>query len=126
MNDANETAAPAGMGLTERQREALVMITAWVGNHGMMPSRRQLAAAMGCSPNNAVRLMHGLAERGELNSISPGGPLTGFGLGGVLVSVPPDVAAHLAQFCSLHGERLQNVVADAIALHLDQLGGVSK
>ena len=77
MNDANETAAPAGMGLTERQREALVMITAWVGNHGMMPSRRQLAAAMGCSPNNAVRLMHGLAERGELNSISPGGPLTG-------------------------------------------------
>ena len=124
MSDASDTVAPAGMGLTERQREALVFITAYVGRHGIMPSRRTLAAEMGCSRNNAVRLMHGLAERGELNSLSPGGPVTGFGCGGVLVSVPPDVAAHLAQFCSLRGERLQNVVADAITIHLDELGGV--
>ena len=113
-----------GMGLTQRQRDALTMITAFVGRHGIMPSRRLLAAEMDCSPNNAARLMHGLAERGELNSLSPGGPLTGLGLVGVMVSVPPDVAAKLAQFCSLHNEKLQHVVADAIALHLDQLGAI--
>ena len=118
-----DSIAPQGMGLTERQRDALVMITGFVGRHGVMPSRRLLAAEMGCSPNNANRLMQGLVERGELNSLTRGGSLTGFGGGGVFVSVPPDVASLLAQFCALHGEKLQFVVADAIALHLDQLGG---
>jgi DNA-binding transcriptional regulator YhcF (GntR family) len=125
MSDA-DIIAPAGMGLTERQRDALVMVTTHVGLHGVMPSRRVLAAEMGCSPNNANRLVQGLVERGELNSLTRGGPLTGFGGGGIFVSVPPDIAALLAQFCSLHGEKLQHVVADAIALHLDQLGGVSE
>lgn len=113
-----------GMGLTPRMKAALDAITAHVGLHGVMPSRSTLAAAMGCSKNNAVQLINGLVERGELNSLTPGGALSGFGRDGVAVFVPAHLAALLAAFCAANSERIPAVVADAIALHLDQLGEV--
>jgi hypothetical protein len=112
-----------GMGLTSRQAAALAAITEHVALHGVMPSRRTLAKSLGCNPNNAARLAHGLVERGELNTVSPGGALSGFGSAGVAVFIPPHLAAHLATFCVDNGERLTSVVADAVALHLDALGG---
>jgi hypothetical protein len=86
-----------------------------------MPSRRVLAGHLGCNANNANRLIHSLVERGELSSMTPGGPLTGFGAVGVAVFVPAHLAAQLAAFCAANDERLTAVVADAIALHVDQL-----
>ncbi|BAL77060.1 LexA family protein [Bradyrhizobium cosmicum] len=112
-----------GMGLTSRQAAALAAITEHVALHGVMPSRRTLAKALGCNPNNAARLARALVERGELNAVSQGGALSGFGSTGVAVFVPPHLAALLAAFCVENGERLTSVVADAIALHLDELGG---
>jgi SOS-response transcriptional repressor LexA len=111
----------AGMGLTLRMREALKAITEHVALHGVMPSRRVLAERLGCNATNASRLIHSLVERGELSSLTPGGPLSGFGHQGVAVMVPAHVAASLAAFCLAQGERLTSVTADAIALHIDQL-----
>jgi hypothetical protein len=112
------------MGLTPRMAEALRAITGHVALHGVMPSRSTLAAALGCNKTNATRLMLALVERGELNSVTRGGPLAGFGREGVSVFVPAHVAAELAAFCVKNSEKITAVVADAIALHLDQLGGV--
>ena len=113
----------SGMGITSRMRDALHAITEHVALHGAMPSRRTLAAALRCNPTNATRLMHALIERGELNNMTAGGPLTGFGRDGVAVFVPAHVAASLATFCVAHSEKITAVVADAIALHIDLLGG---
>ncbi|MGL3208720.1 ABC transporter permease [Bradyrhizobium sp. BR 1433] len=118
------TDVPAnGMGLTARMVDALRAITEFVGRHGVMPSRRALAEAMGCSPNNAVRLMHGLVERGELSTVTQGGMLAGFGREGVLISVRPHTAARLAAFAAAAGEKVTAVADDAISLHLDQVEG---
>lgn len=114
--------APAGMGLTPRMKEALAAIVGFVGRHGVMPSRRLLASELRCNPNNANRLMASLIERGELCSVTPGGALSGFGRDGVAVFVPAHVAAALAAFCAARDEKISTVVADAIVLHLDQLG----
>lgn len=119
----SDTITPIGMGLTARQNEALQQIVAHVGRHGILPSRRMLAAELHCQPNNANRLMASLVERGELNAMTPGGPLTGFGRDGVAVFVPAHIAADLANYCAVHGEKVVAVVADAIALHLDHLAG---
>lgn len=111
------------MGLTPRMKAALEAITVHVSLHGVMPSRRSLAIALNCKPNNANRLMGSLIERGEINSLTPGGALTGFGRDGVAVFIPAHMAAQLASFCAANSEKITAVVADAIALHLDQLGG---
>lgn len=118
------TIIASGMGLTERQAEALRAITAFVGRHGVMPSRSQLAVELGCNKNGAVQLVARLVERGEVLSLTPGGPISGFGHApGVVVIVPPHIAARLASFCAVHDERVSAVVIDAIALHLDALAG---
>lgn len=119
----SDSITPIGMGLTARQNEALHQIVAHVGRHGIMPSRRMLAAELHCQPNNANRLMTALVERGEVNAISPGGALTGFGRDGVAVFIPAHIAADLANYCATHGEKVVAFVADAIVLHLDQIGG---
>lgn len=111
------------MGLTQRMKDALDAVTKHVALHGSMPSRRQLASEIGCNPNNAQRLIKSLIERGELNSMTAGGPLTGFGHSGIAVFVPHHLMSHLADFCASRGETIQSVVADAIALHLDELDG---
>lgn len=114
---------PAGMGLTARQAEALQAITAFVGRHGVMPSRSQLAMSIGCNKTGAVQLITRLVERGEVSSLTPGGPLSGFGRGSVAVLLPPHIAAKLSDYCAQNGERVPAVVADAIVLHLDALAG---
>jgi hypothetical protein len=107
--------------LTKRMKEALDAITQHVALHGAMPSRSSLAASIGCNRNNANRLMGSLVERGEVNSVSTGGALAGFGGEGVAIFVPAHVAAQLAAFCLANSERVSAVVADAISLHLDQM-----
>lgn len=115
--------ASEGMGLTVRMLDALKAITEFVGRHGAMPSRSALAGVMGCSKNNANRLMDSLVERGELSAVTRNGwvSVAGFGREGVLISVRPHTAARLAAFCAANGERVTAVVDDAIELHLDQL-----
>ncbi|MGX1353496.1 DNA-binding transcriptional MocR family regulator [Bradyrhizobium elkanii] len=118
--------ASEGMGLTRRMVDALTAITEFVGRHGAMPSRRTLADAMGCSPNNANRLMQGLVERGELSTVTQGGMLAGFGREGVLISVRPNTAARLAAFSVATRDKVTAIADDAINLHLDMLeGGVA-
>lgn len=110
--------------MTPRMKQALEAITVHVGLHGVMPSRAMLASALACNKNNANRLMQSLVERGEINSMTPGGALTGFGRDGVAIFIPTHLAAQLASFCATNSEKVQAVVVDAIALHLDHLGEV--
>jgi hypothetical protein len=115
---------PRGMGLTERQSQALAAVTWLVSAEGRMPSRSELAKELDCSKNNANRLIECLVERGELVAVAPHGPLAGFGdtLDAVAVYLPRDIVRALAAFCGKRGERVTNVVIDAIVLHLDQVG----
>ena len=127
MSETLDIAPPRGMGLTERQRQALATITALAAATGRMPSRSELATAMGCNKNNANRLIECLVERGELAASDPHGPLAGFGdkAGGhaIAVYVPREIVQALATYCANTGERVAAVASDAITLHLDQVGG---
>lgn len=107
------------IGITDKQRRCLNVIINSVALHGAAPSIRSLADALGCNPSNACRLVNCLIERGMLSRM-PDGSLA-LGSGGVMVNVPRDVAAKLARFCQDSDERISEVVADAILLHLDDI-----
>lgn len=109
------------MGLTERMRAALNGIIGFVGRHGVMPSRRLLAAQLGCNATRANNAIASLVQRGAVSLHTDTGGLTAFGSDGVAVYLPPDVAARLCAFCDENDERPQAVAADAILLHLDAI-----
>jgi DNA-binding IclR family transcriptional regulator len=108
------------IGLTGTMKDALDVIVALIGRHGVPPSLELLAAELGCGKSNAQRLVDALHERGAITRSARG--LIALGSGGVAVVVPADVAAGLAVYCAAHDERISAVVADALLLHLDALG----
>lgn len=111
-------------GLTPRQRAALNFITAYIEQHRCSPSMADIAAALqNKSKSTAYRLVQELKERGYITAsrlprsiflASDLPPSPGY-------TLPPKVQAILAGYCAASGERAEDVVADAVALHLDEL-----
>lgn len=110
------------IGLTPRMRAAYDSVLAFVARHGVTPSLIQLEDEMRCAHGNASRLMGCLVERGHLHR-RKGGEL-GIGGGQVSVTIPPHLAARVAEHCIKEGERFDDVIADAVTLHLDALAGI--
>jgi hypothetical protein len=109
--------------MTPRMKDALDAAVAHVAAHGEMPSRRELAQALGVTVATAQSFVNSLIERGELH-ISGSGTLAGFGSRGVAVVVPGPLASLLAAFCGENAEKIVAVVTDAISLHLDEAAGM--
>src|SRR5262249_10653035 len=109
------------MGLTAQMKRAFEGIMAFVGRHGAAPSLQSIADEVGVNKSKAASLVKSLHERGYVTCSGRGS--IALGTGGVSIVVPAEIAAKLAQFCAAKDERVSAVVADAIALHLDQLEG---
>ena len=57
----------AGVGLTQRQYDALQFIRGFIAANGYGPSFAEIRAGIGASSNSTVhRLVHGLQERGAI------------------------------------------------------------
>jgi SOS-response transcriptional repressor LexA len=111
-------------GLTSRQRAALNFIAAFIEQHGYSPSLDEIAAALKLKRRSgAYNIVVGLRERGYITSVTGLKRSIALALpqpvGGYVL--PPKVQAALADYCAATGERAEDVVADAIALHLDDL-----
>lgn len=122
------TPAPIRIGLTARQRECLELIERHQAMFKQTPSRRELANMLGLkSPGRVVELLRGLQERGwitflprrarSITLLSEPTPRTGG------YELPLALDAALRRYCTGTGEKPEDVVADAVALLLDEAEG---
>jgi DNA-binding transcriptional regulator YhcF (GntR family) len=105
-------------GITPAMKKTLDALVEFIGLHGAVPSVRALAAVLEQSPTTVNCSLQYLVERGH---ITRGKYTLALGGAGVAVIVPADVASALARFCAKRSESLSAVVADAVALHIDQV-----
>lgn len=111
-------------GLTPRMAEALGFIARRIEADGTPPSLQEIASELGIGSRMRAReLLRGLRERGHIDWID--------GRERSLRILPPEgiggldavLSERLATFCASRGERVADVIADAVALHLDSLEG---
>lgn len=119
------------MGLTEREAECLRVIRAHItATGGTPPSYGEIAEALGLSSKSGVtRLVGALVERGHVERLPgrarsialvhsvPPSP----SLDALLATLPPTVAFKLSIHCERTGEQPEDVWADSLALHFDEL-----
>lgn len=113
-------------GLTARERDCLNAIEGYVMRHARAPSLTDLGALLGLSSKSGVyRLVEGLEQRGWVRKLPNRArsieivsqPVSA---GSRAFILPQSVQATLDAHCRLIGEHPDNVVADAVALFLDQ------
>lgn len=114
-------------GLTSRERECLDVIQAHIARYRSSPSYDDLAVGLGLTSKSSIhRLVSGLEKRGHIvrqfgskRSIalvsSPAAPLPGY-------TLPPAVEVALRAHCRKSGDDPSDVLADAVALFLDDIG----
>ena len=67
LNEMNRLKPPIKkMGITERQKECLEIITAYIEEHGASPSFQDLRHAMNMTQASIHRIVHGLCDRGRI------------------------------------------------------------
>jgi SOS-response transcriptional repressor LexA len=118
---------PARVGLTDRQLACFRAIEAHIADHRHAPSSRELAKAMGLSsPGRIHVLLVALQERGWITFL-PGRARSIAILtepnAASTYTLPPKVEAALQAHCRAMGDDPAAVVADAVALMLDEAEG---
>lgn len=111
-------------GLTPRQRAALNFITAFIEQHGYSPSIQEISDGLNLKgKSSAYVAVVELRKRGYITTVAHTRRSIALAstqpIGGYVL--PPKVQAVLAGYCAASGERAEDVVADAVALHLDEL-----
>lgn len=112
-------------GLTPEQRRCFLAIESHIAAHGNAPSYDELRIALGLASKGGVaRLVEALQARGWITyqeriphsiAIVPGAVIAPPGY-----VLPPKIEAALRAFCSTHGEDPAAIVADAVALFMDE------
>jgi SOS-response transcriptional repressor LexA len=112
-------------GLTPRQLEVFNAIVEHHRQHGVTPTYRQLIAATSItSLGNMSWIVNGLVARGYIVRLAGRAHSIAVIDADTAASrvFPPPVEAKLDAYCRLFGEDRDKVIADAVALHLDELG----
>ncbi|MBR0962215.1 LexA family protein [Bradyrhizobium japonicum] len=120
--------APIQIGLTRAQRKCLEIIKSHIKQFGQAPSYREIATMFGFkSTGRVTELLHALQERGwitflpnrahSITVLEKPTPRTGG------YQLPLALDAALRRYCTEHGEKPEDVVADAVALFLDEAEG---
>lgn len=108
-------------GLTPRQQDTLKFIVEYQSSHGgTSPSFDEIAAALAIAKSRIHCLVHGLRNRGYVDFI-PGAMRSIAVVQHPTFTLPPDTLAKLYALCRATGDKPADVVADAVALHLDEL-----
>lgn len=111
-------------GLTACQAHALDVIKGLINGTGRSPSIREIVRALGIgSYGRAQELVNALVERGHLDRIPNRARTLTIRSPDDGVRLPPDLQRTLTAYCAANGEDPASVVADAVALHLDELNG---
>lgn len=127
------------LGLTSRQNAALAFIRRHIADNDESPSYDQIADALDVkSKSTVVRLVAALEERGyiarlprrarSIAIVDHSAPDSGdhrmpplHALNSFLARLPATVTAKLSEHCRRTGESAEDVIADAIAIHLDKI-----
>ena len=120
--------APIQIGLTRAQRKCLEIIKSHIEQFGQAPSYREIAKMFGFkSTGRVTMLLNGLRERGwitflpnrahSITVLEKATPRTGG------YELPLALDAQLRRYCADNNEKPEDVVADAVALLLDEAEG---
>lgn len=108
-------------GLTREQQRCLDFVHAYIGEHGIAPSYREIAAALGLhSKSGTHRLISALVERDHIVRV-PNRWRSIALAAGPTYSLPPDLQAALDRHCRERGDTAACVVVDAVAGYLRAL-----
>lgn len=109
-------------GLTPAQAYALEVLRSFEREQRRMPSCAEFAAALGTkSKGYASTMLATLEERGAIRRLPRKSRAIAIVDDDAGFLLPAQLQQKLDSFCRLHGERADDVIADALALHLDQL-----
>lgn len=122
------TPAPIQIGLTRAQRKCLELIKSHIEQFGQAPSYREIAKMFGFKSTGRVTvLLNSLQERGwitflpnrsrSITVLEKPTPRTGG------YELPLALDAALRSYCAGTGEKPEDVVADFVALGLDEAEG---
>lgn len=128
-------------GLTKRQHDALDIIEEYIERERQSPSFEDIKNALGiASKSSVVRLVRALKDRGMIDFLphrarsivvlvsdpAPAKPAcpapVSKDAAATWVALPQHLYARLARFCVERDEKIDAVLADAVELHLDDLG----
>ena len=112
-------------GLTPRMKDCLAAIVSYQREHGVAPSYDDLRRMLGLAGKSTInRLVTSLEERGRITRLpnkdrsiavigesDPASPA---------YTLPPATQAALQAYCGRRGEDAAAIVADAVALFLDE------
>lgn len=120
------TTSAATFGLTPRQRDAYQFIARYIDAHdGVGPSLDDISAALGNqSRSTAHRLVTSLMQRGLIQRFGRTARSIAI-VARPAVTLPSHIHARLERFCVDQKERFDAVLADAVALHLDELESIN-
>jgi SOS-response transcriptional repressor LexA len=107
--------------LTPQQRRLLDFLVSYQSAHGRAASFADMEAGLGVrSRYTLTRLMHGLRARGYVDWV-PRAARSIVVTQQPTFTLPPATLAKLTAFCRAARDDPASVVADAVALHLDEL-----
>lgn len=115
---------PARVGLTRRQLDYLTFIKAYIAQHGIAPTYSEIAMAMNTRTKGRIHeVLTALMERGHIIfKARTTRSIVVVPDAGSLYGLPSELQRRLSDHCAANGEDPAAVVADAVALHLDELG----
>lgn len=110
------------VGLTRRQKDCLDAIRLHIEANGVSPTMEELRVRLGCASKGHVGVMvQALVERGKITLVK-NRPRSIALIGGTVgYPLPPKTAEALRQYCAATGEDAAAIVADAVALFLDEV-----
>lgn len=119
-------------GLTARQAQVLLFIAGRIDATGLSPSVGEIAARIGYRNKSGTHaILCRLRERGRItwthhcaNSIRITPPAAA-ALPPHAYELPDALRVALNRFCMANGENAADVIADAVALHLDAMGAAA-
>lgn len=109
------------MGLTARQKEAFDFIVRRITEGGVSPNLQEIADGLGLRHKSGViRIVKCLRERGYIDWMpGHGRSFVVLALERPAFTLPPKLQAALIRYCAENDEKPEDVVVDAVTLHLD-------
>jgi len=110
------------MGTTGRQQDAFAFIERYISRHRKSPSLREIADELGLkSPGRVQSILCNLKDRGLVDWMPRRARSIVITPTSMQFTLSIFLEEKLRRYCMAHGEVASAVVADAVALHLDQM-----
>ncbi len=100
------------IGITRKQTACLTFLEAFIKAHGVAPSLRETAAALGCCQSNVSRLWDRLEERGHIRRLGTNSRGLEILSGDYLGFLSSDVRDFVTDYAKAHDVLPETIIAE--------------